>query len=133
MSKGVDTSMGFAHIIGGDDKRKDEQRAMMEQMIMQKMIKRLPAIKCPKCGGIYFENAFILRCQTTSIAAEQEVYPDVVWRCANKDCQHVLGSREETDQQETEDENHNDLANDIQDKVEEESIEESDKPKISLV
>jgi hypothetical protein len=53
-------------------------------------IEDLPKIKCPDCGGIYFDEAKIIRVLSAlqSPSGDPGIIPDVVLVCIN--CKHVF-------------------------------------------
>ena len=78
----------------GRSKSKDD--LIREQMKMQEMMRTMPALQCPKCGGIYFTQVFMLRVQSDLAPAGggHKVMPDQTFQCSNIECGFVLGSEE---------------------------------------
>ena len=120
-------NVGDIPILG---EQKTEEDLIKEKLKMQQMMQALPALVCPKCGEMYFEQVFLLRVQSNTLSGQgQTVFPEATYKCAKIDCGFVLGSEEEVP---TNDEN---PAN-IVDQEQSEQLPEDEQlpgPKLSLV
>jgi len=114
------------HIFGQDHKK--------TAMSMPQM-GALPVVTCSKCGGIFFENAFLLRVLSAIVSpdGQEHIIPEPVFRCTS--CHSVIGAGNYSEP--TEDEDANNIVDDNGEMNDEtlSDIEEGDedKPILKLV
>lgn len=93
----------------------------------------LPVITCSKCGGIFFENAFLLRVLSSIVSpdGQEHIIPEPIFRCTS--CHTVVGTN--NDQEQSGEENSDESEQETESDKSLLDVEEGDedKPKLKLV
>lgn len=127
-------NLGNIPIIGQNER--NEENELKQQIMMQQLIQRLPVIQCPKCGGHYFDQVFMLRCQPVPNGQPQQIFPDQAFKCSNSECGYVLGSERGEGAPTDNGDDSCDVPQDVQEEKEElpeDIIDDVDTPKIEIV